>query len=448
MLSNSDSKTYMKISILTVFDELYSSFLQTSLIRRAQEQNEVCFDVKKFTDFVPPKERIDAPTSGPGAGMIIRPEVVEKAVDCQERKNGIAYKIFFSPKGKRLDQRLLQDIVTDIRTQKRDHLMLIAARYEGMDARVEEQYADRIISIGDFVLMGGDLPAMLFLESFLRLIPGIVGKHESVEHDSFYGAFVDYPEYCLPVFWKSKEMPEIIRSGNHGAIREWRQEKAAQMSVLHHFEWLRAAKLTSQEKALAAKYVPPHYVVLLHSDVLIGPEKAVGTTSVTSLDIHDIARSARTYGLQGFFIVTPLLDQQKIVQQLLDFWKEGHGITYNPSRHEAVNHVEIKNSLDDVIQTITKMHGSEPLLVATSAVESEHQGLISFYDQEKVWSQTRPVILLLGTGRGIAASVIQRSNFLLVPVEGFSVYNHLSVRSAAAIIFDRWLGINQKTIVR
>ena len=105
--------------------------------------------------------------------------------------------------------------------------MLIASRYEGIDERVLDEYADEVISIGDYVLMGGDLPAQVTLESLARLWPGVVGKHESVEEESFSGPFLDYPEYTEPVEWQGYRVPDIVRSGNHGAIAQWRSDQAA-----------------------------------------------------------------------------------------------------------------------------------------------------------------------------------------------------------------------------
>src|SRR5437667_2820025 len=163
----------MNISILTVFDQLYDQFIQTSLVGRAQEKEIVHIDVESFFAYVKPKERIDAPTFGPGAGMLIKPEVVQKAVEDKEELYGRAFKIFFSPRGQKLDQRLMATIAK--KAQECNHLMLIPARYEGMDTRVEEEYADLIVSVGDFVLMGGDIPAMMLLEGVLRLLPHVVG---------------------------------------------------------------------------------------------------------------------------------------------------------------------------------------------------------------------------------------------------------------------------------
>ncbi len=432
----------MKISILTVFSELYEPFLRTSLVRKAQENNLVTFDVANFFSHVEPKQRIDAPTFGHGAGMLIKPEVVEKAVDAQEKKHGKAFKIFFSPQGKKLNQNLLKKLAKKI--QERGHLILLPARYEGMDARVEEHYADEIISVGDFVLLGGDIPAMMFIEGLIRLIPGVVGKQESVEEESFSGPFVDYPEFTEPVEWKGMKVPDVVRSGNHGAVDVWRKEQAAEKTVKHHFAWLRSSALTDEDKNLAKKYIPPHYVALMHSNVLISEERKVGTTSVTSLDMHDIARSAKTYDCKNFFLVTPIKDQQKMVRRLLDFWQKGEGFSYNRQRFEAVKSVDVVDTIEDVIARIEEIEGKKPLLVATSAQTHGHPKVITYHDQERVWAHDRPVLLVFGTGKGMTDEFLNRCDYLLVPVEGFSEFKHLSVRSAAAIVFDRWLGISRK----
>lgn len=432
----------MNISIISVFPKLYAPFLETSLIKRAREQNLVQFDLADFFSFVAPKERIDAPTFGHGAGMLIKPEVVQKAIEAQEAAHGKAYKIFFSPHGKKLDQKLLQEIAGHANQKK--HLMLVPARYEGMDARVEEVYADQIISVGDFVLMGGDLPAMILLEGFLRLIPGVVGKQESVAADSFSGPFVDYPEYTAPVTWKGKEVPEVVRSGNHAEITKWRAQQALMRTVYHHFEWLRSHALSSKQKELVQHAVPPHYVALMHNEVVVGDGDRVGNTSVTSIDIHDIARSSKTYGIKHYFLVTDLLDQQKIVRKLLDFWQTGGGVEYNASRHTAVKQVDLMNNLDAVIAAIEHKEGSKPLLVATSARAVAGKASITYHDQETVWQSKRPVLLIFGTGKGLAQELLDHCDYILVPVEGLTEYNHLSVRSAVAIIMDRWLGLNLK----
>lgn len=433
----------MKISIVSLFPELYAPFLSTSLLERARDNKLVDIHVTSLFSFSAPKVRVDGPAFGHGAGMVLKPEVIACAVEETEAQRGKALRIFFSPHGKKLDQQLLTQIHHKIQAHN-NHLLLMPARYEGIDARAEEEYADMIISIGDYVLMGGDMPAMVLLEGLLRLVPGVVGKQESVTHESFSGPFVDWPAYTQPVEWHGKVVPEVLRSGNHKAIEEWREMEAAQRTVLGHFDWLRTHALNQKQQTLAAKQLPAHYVALMHTGVRL-PHDKVGTSSVTTHDIHDIARSARTYDLKNYFIVTPLADQQKIVEKMLSFWASDIGIEYNPQRHSALSRVKLVPELVDVLKVIEAQGGKKPLIIGTSARAQDAQGKeISFHDQELIWREERPVLFLLGTAQGLAKEIIDQCDYVLNPIKGLSDFNHLSVRSAAAIIFDRWLGLNPK----
>lgn len=428
----------MNISILSVFPDLYQEFLRTSLLSRAQEQKLFSFHLDSFFSHVKPKERIDGPVVGHNSGMVIKPTVVERAIDAQEKKLGRAFRVMFAPHGKTMDQGLLYDLVGKLSSI--EHLMLIAARYEGMDERVEEEYADLIISVGDFVVMGGDVPAMLFLEGLLRLVPGVLGNKNSLSNESFAGPFLDYPSYTLPVVWKNRTIPEVLRSGNHALIAQFQEKVAIDRTIVTHFNWLRSSIINREQKKRCYESIPSHYIALLHDQVLL-PQGLVGTTSVTSMDIHDIARSAKTYGFKNYSIVTPLKDQQKIVRTMLDFWQEGHGVDYNPQRHEAVKLVLLHESLQEVIDYITQKEGIKPIIVSTSARSLSHNALISYSDQGLVWEKKRPVLFVFGTGKGLAPQIIDQCDFLLTPVIGLTDFNHLSVRSAVAVVFDRWLGL-------
>jgi len=429
----------MNISVLTLFPELYKPFFEVSLIKKAQEKGTVSCRVNNLLSYAQPKSRVDDNTFGHNAGMLIKPEIIEQAVDASEREFGKAYKIILSPQGKIMTQPRLQDLYERIKNQQ--HVMLIASRYEGLDARVENYYADELVSVGNFVVMGGDIPAMLLIEGLLRFVPGVVGKEESVQLDSFSGAFVDYPEYTRPIVWKGIEVPEIIRSGNHAAIESWRQEQAAQVTVKKHFNWLRSVAITDNERTLVKKYMPSHYIALMHNDMML-KEGRIGPTSVTSIDIHDIARSSTTYGLKNFFVVTNLKDQQKMVQKMLSFWvDEKIGGDYNINRHHAVLSVKLENELDDVIAAIEKKEGKKPVIIGTSARSQDATQAITYFDQETVWQHDRPVLFLFGTGSGMSEKLLQRCDYMLPPLQGFYKFNHLSVRSAVAIILDKWLGV-------
>lgn len=430
----------MNISVLTLFPELYKPFFESSLLKKAQEKGILDVNVKSLFSFVAPKERIDSPTIGHGAGMLIKPEVVEKAVLEQESLFGKAYKVFFSPQGKKLDQHMVKELSEKMKQHQ--HVLFFASRYEGVDARVETVYADEIISIGDYVLMGGDLPAMVLLEATLRFLPGVVGKQESVEKDSYTGPYVDFPAYTHPVIWHDQEVPAVLRSGNHGLVDEWRLDAAIKATLLKNFAWLRSYPLSEKQIQEVKERMPRHYAVLMHADVLV--EGKSGCSSVTSLDIHDIARSGATYGIENYFIVTPLEDQQKIVKTLLSFWQTDIGIAYNPHRHEALRRVVLVSTFDEVCDFIEKKEGKRPIVVSTSARREKHERIITYHDQGKIWSLDSPVLFVFGTAQGLTPAFVDKCDYLLGPLYGFSTFNHLSVRSAAAVIFDRWFGLNRK----
>lgn len=448
----------IKISIVTAFPSLYAEFITTSLVKLAQQRGQVAFNFFKFSDFCAPKEPIDEPTVGPGPGMILKPVVVERAIDAAILQHGPACVIFFSPQGLVLSQDVLKvvaaqldvsvgDGVGDIESTQKGvsrHLIMVCARYEGIDARVEARFAHMSLSIGDYVLMGGDLPAQVFIEGFLRLVPGVVGNQSSVDCDSFESALLDHDEFGLPVEWHGERVPDVLRSGDHAKIRTWRFENSLSKTLLRRFDWFKRMATEKQSIVAALKAIPRHYVVLMHGDVLVKSGES-GTTSVTSIDLHDIARTCRTYGIEQFFAVTPLRDQQEIIKTFLEFWQSDVGKNFNQTRTESTSRLFVASVFEEVVQAIEEKEGKKPLIITTSAREVAHITPIDFYDQGFIWAQDRPVLFVFGTGQGLAPRILDLSDFLLPPVRGLTQYNHLSVRSAVAIILDRWMGLNGQT---
>ena len=178
-------------------------------------------------------------------------------------------------------------------------------------------------------------------------------------------------------------------------------------------------------------------IALIHHPVVNKIGEVIGS-AVTNLDIHDIARTARTYGIARYFISTPYEDQQHLVRELIAHWQTGHGATYNPARKEALNIVQLTQSLEEVLETLTKRYGKRPLIVATSALLRENS--ISYQDLGQKIIDGEPVLLLFGTAHGLAPEILQVTDVTLPPIKGGTDYNHLSVRSAASIIIDRLLG--------
>ncbi len=178
-------------------------------------------------------------------------------------------------------------------------------------------------------------------------------------------------------------------------------------------------------------------IALIHHPVVNKRAEIIGS-AVTNLDLHDIARMARTFGVANYYITTPHKDQQHLVEELLTHWRTGHGATYNPARKEALSIVSLLDSIDEVIEQLTERYGRKPLVIATSAVKQSN--LISFGELRDKIDKMEPVVLLLGTAHGLSPEVMQNADWTLPPIAGITDYNHLSVRSAASIIIDRLLG--------
>ena len=464
----------VKISILTLFPRLFDAFLATSIIKRAVDQGLVEFYVYNLLETVAAKVRVDAPTVGPGPGMVIKPEVLAKGIAAAEEHFGPGLRIFFSPQGQPLTQLLLRDFVAQYlpflaaeatqalqgefaqtsqdpnsqlppskQAADSKHFILVCLRYEGADHRAEEEFADLFISIGDYILMGGELAAQVFLEAFLRLLPNVLGNASSSTADSFETPFFDYPNYCKPDVWNKREIPPILFSGDHAQINAWRLGQAVAKTVTKRFDWFSKHPHASEFAELALAQIPPHYCVIMHDQVL-NKEGLVGTTSIKSMDLHDISRSCASFGIKKFFVVQPLGDQQAIVREFFSFWTSEAGQNYNSTRHDAVAKIDLCDSLAQVVAKITTAEGAAPLVVATSAQKHlQHETkTISYHDQQKVWRLARPVLIVFGTGYGLAPQIIENCDFLLLPVHGLVDYNHLSVRAAAAIVLDRWLGLS------
>jgi hypothetical protein len=178
-------------------------------------------------------------------------------------------------------------------------------------------------------------------------------------------------------------------------------------------------------------------IALVHHPVVNKRAEIIGS-AVTNLDIHDIARTARTYGVSQYFIATPYEDQHQLVNELLMHWETGRGATYNPARREALSIVRLVDSLESATAILTEKHGRRPLLVATSAVVRETT--MRYNDLSEKIRDGVPVLLIFGTAHGLAPEVMKSADAVLPPIKGGTEYNHLSVRSAASIIIDRLLG--------
>lgn len=211
----------MNFDVLTLFPEMFDS-LKSSIIGRAQEKNLININLINIRDFSKDKhKKVDDTPYGGGAGMIMKPDVVYDAYDSIQDKN--AKVIYMSPQG----QKLTQKKVCELANEK--HLIILCGHYEGIDQRVIDEIVDEEISIGDYVLTGGELPAMVLIDAVSRYSDGVITKESTVE-ESFTNGLLEYPQYTRPEVFRGVRVPEILLSGHHENIEKWRKEKSLEVT--------------------------------------------------------------------------------------------------------------------------------------------------------------------------------------------------------------------------
>ncbi len=219
----------MKIDILTLFPKMFEGVFSESIIKRAQEKGLVEIKVHNLRDWARDKRgTVDDKPYGGGVGMILRVDIIDQALNKLKTENRKHKTILLTPQGKVFNQKKAQELT------KEKNLILICGHYEGVDERVREHLVDEEISIGDYVLTGGEIPAMVVVDSLVRLIPGVLEKEEAIENESFqssvYGlqstALLEHPQYTRPEEYKGWKVPEVLLSGNHKKIEEWREKKS------------------------------------------------------------------------------------------------------------------------------------------------------------------------------------------------------------------------------
>ncbi len=211
----------MKFDVLTLFPEMFTS-LEESIIGRAMKSNLIEVSLTNIRDFSKDKhKKVDDTPYGGGAGMVIRPDVAYEAYESVKDEN--AKVIYMSPKGTVLNQEKVKEL------SKEKHLIILCGHYEGIDQRVLDEIVDEEISIGDYVLTGGELPAMVLIDSVSRYVEGVLSE-ESTSEESFSNHLLEYPQYTRPEEFRGKKVPEVLISGHHENIKKWREEKSLELT--------------------------------------------------------------------------------------------------------------------------------------------------------------------------------------------------------------------------
>jgi tRNA (guanine37-N1)-methyltransferase len=239
----------MKLCVLTLFPELFEPFWDHGMIRRAIQKGKISPATINIRDHAHGRHRVtdDRPYGG-GCGMVMKPEPLAKAVAQAKHRMPAAMTLLMSPQGRQFDQQLAQSLA------QTDALILVCGRYEGVDERFIDQYVDGEISIGDFILTGGELGAMVVIDAVARLIPGVLGNADSTGNDTFSDGLVEHAHFTRPPRFGDESVPDVLLSGNHSEIDRWRRETALMRTVLKRPDLLVPRELSPQERATLVKW--------------------------------------------------------------------------------------------------------------------------------------------------------------------------------------------------
>ncbi len=231
----------MKIKVVTLFPDMFQGFLNDSIIKRAIDNNIISVELIDFRTYSKDKHHhVDDTPYGGGAGMVLRCDILDEAISSNSIDS--TYKILLSPQGNTYNQAKANEL------SLKDEIMLICGHYEGFDERVRD-YVDEEISIGDFVLTGGEIPSMALIDSVTRLLDGAITQ-ESFEEDSFYNGLLEYPQYTRPLEYKGEKVPFVLTNGDHAKIKVWRLKESLRKTYLKRKDLLEKRNLTKEEKKL------------------------------------------------------------------------------------------------------------------------------------------------------------------------------------------------------
>ncbi len=212
----------MRIDVITLFPQMFDGPMGESLLKKAQDNNLFELHIHQLRDWaIDQHGTVDSPPFGGGAGMVLRVEPFDKALQQIDPEHK-AIRILMTPQGQPFKQSTAQDL------SHKDHLIFLCGHYEGFDERIRQHLVDRELSIGDFVLTGGEIPAMAIIDATVRLIPGVVGKQLSLDDESFSAGLLEYPQYTRPETYNDWPTPEILLSGHHAKIEEWRHQQSTE----------------------------------------------------------------------------------------------------------------------------------------------------------------------------------------------------------------------------
>jgi tRNA (guanine37-N1)-methyltransferase len=439
-----------RFTVVSIHPELVEGALSAGVVGRARAGGILDVATVNPRDFTRDRHRsVDDTPYGGGPGMVMRPgPLIDAIAAATARLPGVpARRILLAPGGAPLTQARVRQLA------ELPHLVLVCGRYEGIDERVVELAIDEEISLGDFVLTGGELGAAAIVDAVARLVPGVLGEPASAAEESFTGALLEYPQYTRPAELAGRAIPEVLISGHHEAIRRWRRREALRRTARRRPDLLARHRFTGEDEALARELpeLTPAArvaVALVHHPVF-DRTGAVVTTALTNLDLHDIARAAATYGLAACYVVTPIETQRDKCAAIAEIWREEG----KDHRLAALARVHAVASIAEAIAHHGGSAGdgaaspADPApvrVVATTASSERFAGLPRVAPEtlaSALVADAGRTLLLFGTGWGLVDSMIPEASQVLAPIEARAAWNHLSVRSAVAVVLDRLFGL-------
>lgn len=232
----------MLFDIITIFPEMFPGIIQQSIIKRAQEKGLVSIRIHDLRDFTEDRHRkVDDSPYGGGPGMVFKAEPLCRAIRAVMQESSLVKRVYLSPEGTLFCHHMAKELAQE------SHLVLVCGHYEGIDQRVRDTLIDEEISIGDYVLSGGELPALVVLDAVVRLIPGVLGSEESLQVESFSDNLLDYPQYTRPRIFEGREVPDVLLSGHHERIRKWRRRQSLLRTAQRRPDLFRKAVLTTED---------------------------------------------------------------------------------------------------------------------------------------------------------------------------------------------------------
>jgi tRNA (guanine37-N1)-methyltransferase len=260
----------MHFFVLTIFPEMFDSFWEHGIIRRAISRNKISASTLNIRDFAEGKHRVtdDRPYGG-GCGMVMKLEPLAKAIQAAKKQKPFAQTVLLSPQGRIFDQHVAAEFASF------GDIILVCGRYEGVDERVCEDFIDFEISIGDYILTGGEIAAMVIMDSVTRLIPGSLGGENSAEKDSFSDGLLEHAHYTRPQRYEGLEVPDVLLSGHHGEIERWRLETSLIRTFLKRQDLLAKRALTNREKEILKKWCRD-IEKIIHAQSSRGPDSLSG----------------------------------------------------------------------------------------------------------------------------------------------------------------------------